>query len=49
MEKLSAKIEELKDEKDSNQRLKNQDIKKQLNKYKEEIICLSKIINDKDE
>ena len=35
IEKLFAKIEELKDEKDFNQRLKNQDIKKQLNEYKE--------------
>ena len=46
---MSTEIEELKDEKDFNQRLKNQDIKKQLNEYKEKIICLSKIINDKDE
>ena len=33
IEKLSAQIKELKDEKDFNQRLKNQDIKKQLNEY----------------
>ena len=49
IEKLFAKIEELKDEKDFNQRLKNQDIKKKLNEYKEVIICMKKIINDKDE
>ena len=49
IDNLFAKIEELKDEKDFNQRLKNQDIKKQLNEYKEKIICLSTIINDKDE
>ena len=47
--KLVAKIEELKHEKDFNQRLKNQDIKKELNEYKEEIIHLNKIVNDKDE
>ena len=46
---MFAKIKELKDEKDFNQRLKNQDINKQLNEYKEEIIRLNKIINDKDE
>ena len=40
---------DLKDEKDFNQRLKNQDIKKELNEYKPEIICLNKIVNDKDE
>ena len=35
IEKLSVKIEELKDENDFNQRLKNKDIKKRLNEYKE--------------
>ena len=49
IEKLFAEIEELKDEKDFNQRLKNQDVKKQLNEYKEEIMRLNKIVNDKDE
>ena len=38
IEKLSTKIEELKDEKDFNQRLKNQDIKKQLNEYKKNTV-----------
>ena len=33
IEKLYAQIEELKDENDFNQRLKNQDIKKQINDY----------------
>ena len=35
-------IEELKDESDFNQRLKNQDIKKEINDYKAEIILLNK-------
>ena len=34
IQKLSAKIEELKDEKDFNQRLKSPDIKKQVKEYK---------------
>ena len=33
IEKLSAQIEKLKDENDFNQRLKNQDIKKEINDY----------------
>ena len=49
IEKLCAQIEELKDEHDFNQRLKNQDIKKEINDYKVNIIHLNKIINDKDE
>ena len=49
IEKLSAKFEELKNKSNFNQRLKNQDIKKEINDYEAEIIRLNKIINDKDE
>ena len=37
IEKLSSQIEKLKDENDFNQRLKNQDIKKEINDYEAEI------------
>ena len=47
IEKLFAQIEELKDENNFNQRLKNQDIKKEINDYEAEIKRLNKI--DKDE
>ena len=46
---MSSKIEELKNESDFKQRLKNQDIKKEVKDYKAEIIHLNKIVNDKDE
>ena len=49
IEKLSAQIEKLKSENDFNQRLKNQDIKKEINDYKAEIKRLNKIVSDKDE
>ena len=49
IEKSSARIEKLKDENDFNQRLKNQDIKKEISDYEAEIIRLNKIVNDKDE
>ena len=49
IEKLSAQIEKLKDENDFNQRLKNQDIKKEINDYEAEIKRLNKIVSDKDE
>ena len=49
IEKLCAQVEELKDESDFNQRLKNQDIKKEINDYEAETIRLKKIISDKDE
>ena len=49
IEKLSAQIEKLKDVNDFNQRLKNQDIKKERNDYEAEIKRLNKIISDKDE
>ena len=49
IEKLSTQIKKLKDENDFNQRQKNQDIKKEISDYEEEIIRLNKIINDKDE
>ena len=42
IEKLSAQIEKLKDENDFNQRLKNQDIKKEINDYEAEIKRLNK-------
>ena len=42
-------IEELKYENDFNQRLNNQDIKKEIKDYEAEIIRLNKIINDNDE
>ena len=37
IEKLSTQIEKLKSENDFNQRLKNQDIKKEINDYEAEI------------
>ena len=43
IEKLSTQIEELKDESDFNQRLKNEDIKREIKDYKAEIIRLNKI------
>ena len=49
IEKLSAQIEKLKDENDFNQRLKNQDIKKEMNNYEAEITQLNKIVSNKDE
>ena len=49
IEQLSAQIEKLKDESDFNQRLKNQDINKEISDYEAEIIRLNKIVNDKDE
>ena len=49
IEKLSAQIEKLKDENNFNQRLKNQDIKKEINDYEAEIKRLNKIVSDKDE
>ena len=48
IEKLFAQIEELKDKSDFNQRLRNQDIKKEIKDYKSDIIRLNKIVNDKD-
>ena len=49
IEKLSAQIEKLKDENNFNQRLKNQDIKKERNDYEAEIKRLDKIVSNKDE
>ena len=49
IEKLMAQIKKLKDENDFNQRQKNQEKKKEISDYKAEIICLKKIVNDKDE
>ena len=49
IEKLSAQIEKLKSENDFNQRLKNQDIKKEINDYEAEIKWLNKIVSNKDE
>ena len=49
IEKLSAQIEKLKDENDFNKRLKNQDIKKEINDYEAEVKRLNKIVGDKDE
>ena len=49
IEKLSAQIEKLKSENDFNQRLKNQDIKKEINDYEAKIKRLNKIVSDKDE
>ena len=46
---MSTQIEKLKDENDFNQRLKNQDIKKEINDYEAEIKRLNKIVSDKDE
>ena len=46
---MSSQIEKLKDESDFNQRLKNQDIKKEINDYEVEAIHSNKIVNDKDE
>ena len=44
IEKLSAQIEKLKDENNFNQRLKNQDIKKEMNDYEAEITELNKMV-----
>ena len=49
IEKLYAQIKKLKDESDFNQRLTNQDIKKEISDYEVETIRLNKIINNKDE
>ena len=49
IEKLYAQIDELKEENDFNQRLKNQDIKKEINDYEAEIKWLNKIVSNKDE
>ena len=49
IEKLFVQIEKLKDENDFNQRLKNQDIKKEINDYEAKIKRLNKIVSDKDE
>ena len=49
IENLCAQIKELKDESDFNQRLTNQDIKKEISDYEVETIRLNKIINNKDE
>ena len=49
IEKLSNQIEKLKDESDFNHRQKNQDIRKEISGYEAKIICLNKIVNDKDE
>ena len=46
---LIAQIKKLKDESDFNQRLTNQDIKKEISDYEVETIRLNKIINNKDE
>ena len=49
IEKLSTQIEKLKSENDFNQRLKNQNIKKEINDYEAEIKRLNKIVSNKDE
>ena len=49
IENFSTQFEKLKDESDFNQRQKNQYIRKEISDYDEEIICLNKIVNDKDE
>ena len=49
IDKLYAQIDGLKEENDFNQRLKNQDIKKEKNVYEVEIKRLNKIVSDKDE
>ena len=49
IEILSAQIKKLKDESDFNQRLTNQDIKKEISDYEAETIRLNKIVNNKDE
>ena len=49
IKELSVQIKELKGEHDFNQRLKNQDIKKEIKDYKAKIIHLNKIVNDMDE
>ena len=49
IEKMSAQIEKLKDESDLNQRIKNQDTRKEIGDYEAEIIRLNKIVNDKNE
>ena len=46
---MFAQIEKLKNENDFNQRLKNQDIKQEINDYEAKIIRLNKIVNDKHE
>ena len=46
---LIAQIKKLKDESDFNQRLTNQDIKKEISDYEVETIRLNKIVNNKDE
>ena len=46
---MSTQIKELKDKCDFNQRLKNQDIKKEIKDYEAKIIRLNKKFNDKDE
>ena len=48
-EKLSGQIKKLKDKSDFNQKLTNQDIKKEISDYEAKTICLNKIINNKDE
>ena len=48
IEKLSTQVEKLRDESDFNQKQKSQDIKKEISDYEVEIICLNKIVNDKD-
>ena len=48
IEKVSAQIKKLKDESNFNQRLTNQDIKKEISDYEVETICLNKIVNNKD-
>ena len=49
IENLSAQIEKLKGESEFDQKQKNEDIKKEISDYEAKIICLNKIINDKDE
>ena len=49
IEELSIQIEKLKSKNDFNRRLKNQDIKKEINDYEAEIKRLNKIVSDKDE
>ena len=44
-----AQIKKLKEESDFNQRLTNQDIKKEISDYEVETIRLNKIVNNKDE
>ena len=49
IEKLYGQIKKLKDESDFNQRLTNQNIKKEITDYEVETMRLNKIINNKDE